>query len=450
MNVPTKGETMPVDQSAGFRWGLSGARLMASKVAATSGLVVALLYALSSTTPALAGDLAAPFSLETTAVLPKGVGNPRFIDVRTEIDNKYDGTGTTQALGQPLNKQVYWRDVLMTKNNPDEKNEIQAAMANTGQTANGTAGQTTGQVNTSANIFVPVFAFGLTEKLTLAVAVPVVNLDVQVDEGFVANSNGNKFVAYAAENKSPQAAEEAQGQMNNAVQEKLKWAGYEPLQNFTVNHVADTQLVAKYRAYEDGVHSAALKMTWILPTGVAPNPDKALDIPTGDGRFGLGAMAIHDMKLPWDLRWNNWAALTGWSPRTITKRIPYEIDDPISPDKEEIHENVRSLAQISTGFEKEFISTGIMVGGAYFGQYLSGRSYDAGVYTSQRYSWLEGLEPSQTLHSFVATAGISTVNMYNAKKFVYPFQAHLAYAKPFAGRNATTNELGTAELVLFF
>ena len=113
---------------------------------------------------------------------------------------------------------------------------------------------------------------------------------------------------------------------------------------------------------------------------------------------------------------------------------------------------MQSLLQFGTGLEHEFVNTGFSVGAGYSLQYLSGASYDPGIFGagSERYAWLEGLQPSETLHSALASVQFSTVEMYQAKKFFYPMQARLAYSKPFAGRNATTNDLATAELVLFF
>jgi hypothetical protein len=134
------------------------------------------------------------------------------------------------------------------------------------------------------------------------------------------------------------------------------------------------------------------------------------------------------------------------------KRIPQEADDPISPDEEDLTENIRSLVQLGTGIEKQFVGTGLSVGGGYSLQYLAGANYDPGIFGagSERYIWLDGLQPSETLHSVLADIQFSTVEMYQQKKFFYPFQARLAYSKPIAGRNATTNDLVTGELVLFF
>ena len=77
-------------------------------------------------------------------------------------------------------------------------------------------------------------------------------------------------------------------------------------------------------------------------------------------------------------------------------------------------------------------------------------SYAVGVYSPERYGYLEDLTPVEALHSTTLMAGFSTVEWYQAKKFVYPFQANFVFSHPFLGRNVTTNDVFSGELVLFF
>ena len=404
--------------------------------------------------PAHALQLASPLGLETAETLPAHVGDPRFIDVNTWMDQTYDGTGQLQPLGYQLNQPITFQQMMVTQS-PAKQAEIQGLMAgdSTGGKSYGLSdspGSTTGQVNTYANIFVPVLAYGITDRFTLAVAVPIVHIDVSVASGFSANAAGNALLARAVKATSPNAATTARDQMNDAINQKLAWAGMDPLQSFQVNNIGDIQVVGKYRVYEDQLNRLAIKGTLSLPTGTAPDPDEAVDVPTGAGTYGAGAMVIHDLKLPWDFRWNSYGSYLGYLPHMQDERIPTEVNDPISPDAEDLHQNLQSLIQLGTGVERAFSNSGFSASAGYSLEYLSGASYDPGMYSAQQYGWLEGLQPSETLHSFLASVQFSTVEMYQAKKFFYPMQARLAESVPFAGRNATTNDLTTAELVLFF
>lgn len=395
-------------------------------------------------------DLAAPFGLETTKVLPKGVGNPRFIDVFTGVDEKFNGLGNVEPLGQPLFKTVSW-DQVMTTQVDDAKRATIQGLIQAGSLQGLSPGNTTGSVTTFANVKVPVLAYGFTDHFTLAVAVPIVSVDVSASTGFQTSQAGLRFVNSAADN-SPALGLEASQKLNNSVNQKLAWAGMDQIHSFSVSGVGDTQVVGKYLLRDDGVHSYAVKETLIVPTGIRPDPDKALDVPTGDGRFGLGTQFIYNQQLTNSgLSLAATGAYIAYLPHDPTMRLPASPDDPISQDKEELHENVRSLFGTTVGLEQKFEGSGLSVSGGYALQYLSKVSYDSGLLaTGNRLVWLENEYPSETLHSVLAEVGFSTIDWYNAKKFVYPFEAKLAFSHPMVGRNATTNDLLAAELVLFF
>jgi hypothetical protein len=401
-------------------------------------------------TPALAGELASPFALETTKVLPPGVRNPRFINVYTGIDEKFSGLGQAEQLGQPLYRPVTWNLVLKTQDDDAKRATVMGLVQANGLEGK-SPGHTTGSVSTFANIRVPALAYGVTSRFTLAVAVPIVNIDVNADTGFVASGDGLRFINAAADS-SPALGNEAQNKLNNSVDEKLKWAGMEPVAPFQVRGVGDVQVVSKFLLHDGSSTSFALKETLILPTGsVQANPDRAIDIPTTDDRLGVGSQAIYNQELFWNMTLVGTAGYTAYLPHRIVKRLPDAADDPISRDKEDLQENFRHLVATTAGIEKRFERLGLAVSGGYAGQYQSKVSYEPGLLAQgKRLEWLRNLQPSQTLHSFLATAGFSTVSWYRNKKFFYPFEVKLAYSRPFAGRNATTNELVAAELVLFF
>ena len=271
--------------------------------------------------PAFALQLASPLGLETAATLPAHVGNPRFLDVDTAMDQTYDGTGQVQPLGYQLNKPITFQQMLVTQT-PAKQGEIQGLMAAQGLNLNDSPGSTTGQVNTYANIFVPVLAYGISDRFTIAVAVPIVHVDVSVAQGFNASTSGNALLTSAAAHTNTVAATDAQNQMNNAINTKLAWAGMDPLQNFTVNNVGDVQVVGKYRFYDDEYNTLAAKTTLSVPTGTAPDPNMAIQVPTGAGTWGAGAAVIHDLKLPFDMRLNTYGSVPRLHPARRRRAYP--------------------------------------------------------------------------------------------------------------------------------
>jgi hypothetical protein len=417
--------------------------------------IFALAIAFSVLAPAAhAGDLKTPFVIENTAVLPKGIRNPRFIDVFTSADTRFGDGGEILPLAYRMNKNVSWNDVFAAQEDPQKKASVQGLLEKNGIDAATTSpGSTSGQVNLFADVKIAAIAAGITDRFTLAAVLPIVRMDVSADTGFITNPDGTgtKFVNAASKDSSPFTAAEAINKLNDAVNQKLVRLGYEPIpsrQSFT--RVGDLQLVGKFRMYSGDTNGLAFKATVILPTGKAPDANKALDLPTGDGRVGLGTSLIHDMVLPLDTRWNNYAALTTFMPRYIDRRVPASVDDWLSADRETLYERPRYQLAVGTALEHVFPSVGIVTGAGYAYQYMTSVDYRPGAFAAERYEVFRDIQPLQAMHSVLLTAGFSTIEWFRQKKFVYPFQVSFTYTHPLAGRNVPNNDLFAGELILFF
>lgn len=399
---------------------------------------------------ALAGDLKAPFDFETTAVLPAGVRNPRFKNLVTYMDTKFGGSGGAEPLGYKLNKVVSWQDVINGQKDDIQKAVVEGKVGSLGFDKNSAAGSTSGVVNTYANIKVPVFAMGVTERLTMAVAVPVVSVDVNADTGFLATEQGRTFARSVCEGGADKCAE-VERKFNDAINTKLADYGYDPIRSGNTSGVGDIKVVGKYRLVGTQDEGVTLKGEVTLPTGTPPNADKALDIPLGDGQTDLGAMVIYDRFLDRHklVRANAYAGYTAQLPDSLDKRIPLSETETITRDKETLGRDLGDIVSAGAGLVYEF-PFGLNLGAQYGFQYLSPTSYDGpSRFPSYRYSLLSA-NTGQILHSATLGVGFSSVEMYKAHQFKAPFQVNLAYCRPLAGLNVVKNELLAFELVLFF
>ncbi len=412
---------------------------------------VGLSLVLQGTTRALALDLTAPIALESSQVLPGGVKDPRFLNILMSIDTKFDGAGQSVPLGDPLNQQVRWTDVISIQSNVDA-GAVRSTLRSAGLDANGSPGSTTGQVNTFVNVKVPALAVGVTDKLTVAIALPIMNVSIAADTGFVRSAEGQSWVDQLCTLSIDQ-CNQAADKLNNSVNQKLNHYGYQPIRSKNFSSLGDIQLVGKYLIYQDEKHHWTLKSTLVVPTGIAPNVDLALDVPTGDGRFQFGETVVYDHYLTEDLRWNAYGGLMALLPNQMEKRIPVEINNPISGDKEKLTRNLSASFAFGTSMKRLFPSLGLTAGAGYSFQFMPKVRYSGGtqfVSAPMRYSFLEDLTPVQVLHSATLMAGFSTVEWYQNKKFFYPFQANLILSHPLLGRSVTTNDVVSGELVLFF
>lgn len=401
------------------------------------------------TTIVFAGDLRAPFDFETTAVLPQGVRNPRFKNLIMSVDEKFGGSGGVEPLGYKLNKGVSWQDVIDGQTDPTLKAITEGKIASLGFSKSGEAGKTSGVVNTYANVKVPVLAIGVTPRLTMAVAVPVMDIEVNADTGFASTSEGRQLVESIRED-DPEKAKEAQDKLNNSVNTKLKRLGYDEIQSTRISNIGDVKVVGKYQTYEDSANALALKGEVTLPTGTPPNVNKALDVPTGDGQTDVGAMVIYDRYLTRDksFKANAYVGYTAQLPDTIERRLPATEDDSLSADKEDLERDLGDIVAAGAGLTYQF-DWGFNMGAAYGFQHQNRVSYSGSKFSRQRYNLLE-INTRQVLHSATLGVGYSTVEMYKAKQFMLPMQLNLAYCKPLKGMNVVKNELLAFEVVLFF
>ncbi|MEO5971075.1 MAG: hypothetical protein ABIQ95_14195 [Bdellovibrionia bacterium] len=394
-------------------------------------------------------DLTAPFYLENPLVLPPGVRNPRFANIFMSVDSKFNGAGVSEPLGNPLNKRIKWSEIVDVQKRPSDRSMIRSALNDLGLDYDGSPGSSTGAVNTYFNVKAPVFAAGITENFTLAVAIPVVSVAISADTGFIKSPDGQAFTTKLC-TLSVDECNAAARKLNNPVNEKMANFGYSPIESKTFSNIGDIQIVGKYVLHKDEENMLTLKSTVVLPTGVGPNADFALDVPTGDARLQLGETLVYGRELGYDFRVNAYTGFMALMPNGIEKRIPTAVGDPISKDKEFLTRNMGASFAAGTSVNHLFPSIGLVTAAGYNFQFMSKPSYSVGAYSPERYSYLEDLTPAEGLHSATLMAGFSTVEWYHAKKFVYPFQANFVLSHPFLGHNVTTNDVFSGELVLFF
>lgn len=417
----------------------------------TVGIILYTTF--GSEPPAYATDLAAPFALENAQVLPSGVRNVRFFNLFMTMENRFSRTGPgLTPLGNSLNKDIRWRDVYKEQSDQVQRNMIKSVLSDNGIPEDGIAGSATGQVNTFVDVKVPIFAMAITPKFTLAVAVPIVKIDVSVDTGFVKSADGQAFVK-AAGDQSPDKGNEAARKLNNATTNKLNRLGYQSLRSETISGIGDVQLVGKYQWFGQSNQALASKLTLTLPTGSKLNEDRALDPTTGDGRFKMGAALIHDYRFIPQSRWNVYAAYTALMPTSQVRRLPTSSDDSLSADKELLNKRLSHLVAAGTSVDYAIQKTGLTITAGYTFQFLSQTHYQGAAVddlTIYRYGLLDDLEPSQVQHSLNFNVGFSTVAWYQQKEFFLPFEVNVVYSKPIAGRYAPTASVIAGEAVFFF
>lgn len=396
-----------------------------------------------------AGSLSGPVDFESASVLPAKIRSPRYKHISLQMDQKFADTGDVTMLGSALNKPISFQNLVDTQKTSKDKALAEGTILANGLVLTDSPGETVGAINTTVNVRVPIFSYGLTDTTTLAVVVPVYEIRVSADTGYRASPEAQLWVNSIC-GSSIEKCNMIQSQLSDPVNLKLAANGYDRIKSEDVSAIGDVKLVTKSVIHKSSRDQVAIKGVVTAPTGVAPNADKLVDTATGDGQWDVGSRVIWDLFLSKNLTFNSFAGYTAQLPDTLERRVPLAEGDPISPQKEKVYRDSGDVSELGVSLTAGSGTRGLSFGAGYTYQYLSETKFRGTQYEQVRYRYLEGLNPSQELHTVTVGLGFSTIEDYREGRFVLPFSAGLYHSRPMSGRNTSNSDVYSAELVMFF
>lgn len=396
-----------------------------------------------------AGGLAAPFEVENASVLPPSIRNPRLKNINTWVEGKYNSLGKVEPLGEKLNRSVLWENVISAQSDETKKKLLKGTLETKKLTSADAVGNITGSVNAYANVNVPVFAYGINERWTIALAVPVYKVELSADTGFVVNPNTQKIIDDLYTKDSVKASDMNQ-QLSHPLNDSLYKMGYKPIESEKFTALGDMKLVSKYKLSDSDSDVLTLKSELTLPTGRVSDVDKLVELPTGDGQYDIGLGLIWDHTLVSQLSWNLYTFGTIQLPDQIKRRIPKNPDGGLTPDVESVDRNSGDQWTLGSSFQWGSPKGGFYANLGYIYQYMQATQFRGRLFEKERYDWLSNQYPDQWLTSLVSQVGYSSIESYRSKEFPIPLQANIGFGRPLSGRNATSADVYLAELVLFF
>ncbi len=400
-------------------------------------------------TSAQAGGLVAPFSMDSTETLPRGIRNVTIASFTTDVSDAKNGWSNDVAVGGPFNKSVTWGDLINAQKAGYEKNSLQGYVQSKGYSMGDIVGNAYGVVDIRVTGTIPVIAYGVTDNLTLAVVVPILYSNLNVSTGWAANQNFNMAIAqFSADGKSGRILQNQQ-QLMNVVATDVASKGYSPLQNETRTDLGDVTIAAKYRAVKLDNYSLAIVPKVVLPTGVTADVNKLIDVAPGAGAWDIGIAAIQSYQFDGQFSVVQSVGFTKQIPFYRAKRIPFDPTMTSSPD---VDQSTRvELGDIYSGQigPKYKITPLFTLGGALAYQYKSADVYSGAQFDSTHYDWMS-INTEQVMFSGQLGLNFSTISLYKAKSFPVPLEVTVSYANVFSGRNVNTTEMYSAAMSLFF
>jgi hypothetical protein len=395
------------------------------------------------------GGLAAPFAMGSTAVLPKGVRSVRVNGLSTTVDGWYNDIQVDSGVAEPFNQQLSYGRLLKAESNENLKLNVEAQLRNKGVSLDTIAGNSYADINTRVFVTLPAFAYGVTDRFTLALAVPIVYSNLDVETGFVGSPQLQQLVTDFSQ-KSRKQTNLIQSKLSDVIATELANKGYKPLRDQEQTQVGDLRIVGKYLGYQGINYSWAMTSTITVPTAHVRDVNKVVDPTPGDGQWDLGLVSTFNIPLNAQFSIIN---QTGYIVQFADVR---ETRIPIS-EEERLSRDIDYGANRDLG-DQMFTSLGLMMsdassvfgfGGAYTFAYKQRDVWTGTNASADRYRAL-GVETEQVMHAAYVQMSLSSINLYKRKKFPLPLLTTLGVGQAFAGRNVRNDPLWSLNMTAFF
>lgn len=395
-----------------------------------------------------AAGLATPYSLGSTTVLPKGVRSVRVGGLVTSVEGWYNDYGVTTGVASPFNQKLSYGRLLKAESDENLKLNVESQLANKGVSLDDTAGWSYADVNTRVIATVPAMAYGLTERWTVAIAVPIVYTNMDVATGFVGTPQLQNLVSDFSE-KSRKQTQVIQQKLTDVIATELSNKGYKPLEDEEKTSIGDVTLVAKYLAAKGIHYSWAITNTFALPTAHVRDVNKVVDPTPGDGQFDWGITSTVEIPVSSTFKLINNTGYTIQFADTRETRIPYSEDERLSTDVD--RDARRDLGdQMFSSFAMSYAPIDIVsFGGSWTIAYKERDRWTGTEFEAHRYRVL-GHESEQYMQALYAQVGVSTVGMFRRKKFPVPLMGTIGVGKVIEGRNVRHDPLWNMTVTAFF
>jgi hypothetical protein len=222
--------------------------------------------------------------------------------------------------------------------------------------------------------------------------------------------------------------------------------GFNPIESWSRTGVSDIEAYLRYQYYKSENWRLALTPGVRFPTGREDDPDSLVDYPFGAGawagliRFNQDYVGTKNLLLSSTLKFDY------YFPDHKVMRIPDNVDQPLTPNKEEVDRQIGSIFEIELSGAYEFYE-GLSFSLLY--RYSYKWKNDISGNMGFTYSAAEA-ETNLMEQVYIVGFQYTTVPLYLAKKFPVPLTAFVGYRNRFAGENVLKSEYWDIGLTVYF
>lgn len=379
-------------------------------------------------------------------VLPRGINSPMFnYGVFQNLEQRFENDGSLWRVGDL--RSVEYDAAYLSKVSPEAKNLISALNAfgqNHGQLIN--YGVLKFEIIPSMSYFAPIYAYGLTDKWTLAVGAPVITFETKINLETV-NSNLASYKSIYQGRVSDELDRALNLDIKAETLKTIEQRGYKPLISQKQQFLSDVQVVSIYKFNQTSYFDLFYLTTIGLPTGPQYDPDDLVALNT----FGLASVEntfASTLKGPFGLSATPYIGYQYVLPDSITARVPLNEEDnlPDASQKEGVHRQTGGRWIVKTEGEWK-ASDAFSFTSAYLQSQKAADKFEGSQ--GGRYDLLsKKTNTREETYSFKLS--FNTIKAYFKKKALFPFVVYYEFSDLFRGENINRRTLHEFNFKMFF
>jgi hypothetical protein len=380
--------------------------------------------------------------------LPKRRSMLSMVQFYSPVGNRFTQSTGKESIESNFNRNVRWQDII--DNDPARSNEISGLLATHGAQPDESAGQFKGTFSGRVTTTVPILGHGITDKVGLFVAVPIVRFQGESRIAFQSSTSSQNMVAAMRDNGLRGAANEFSKALNNGFEEQLNEAGYTYRRSEDRTLIGDVQVVMPIAFSELGEkRKFAVQPTLSIPTGSEAETDDLYRLASGRGTWVPGVRGVYLHQFNRKFAVSSSVAMSYPLPHTSARRVPRSTMAELIKDTDP---NVRISGGFSYGAQLDLRyqisrSWGARIGAQH--QHILGQTHRGSLYSAERYRLLDEAseERLETIHAAIE---LNSLRAFLDGDFYFPSQLMIGAAYPISGRSTLADPALLVQVALFF
>ena len=378
--------------------------------------------------------------------LPANINSPMFrYGIMSSLEQKYEKDGQLWRLGDL--RSIEFDASTLSKISPDAKTLINALDAfgqRHGQFIN--YGVLKFEINPTIQYFAPVYAYGIKSNWTVAIAMPIITYENEINIKTV-NSNLDSYKSVYYGRVSEELDKALTLDIKQETLKTIQQRGYKPLESRRDQYLSDIQLISIFKFFQNGQYDLYYAAQVGLPTGPKYDPDDlaALNI---FGQTSVENTLASKIKGKYGFNFTPSMGYQYILPDYITARVPLDENDslPDSIQKEEVER--RTSGKWTFKGELQLEATDSMSFSTSYSQAQKGDDIYSGSANS-RYDLL-GVNTYSREEKYSLGGTFNTIKSYFKKKALFPYILSYEFSDIFKGENINRRTLHEFSFVMFF